>query len=183
MECPRCGLHVNDDVPKCAGCGFSIADLDQAIGAVPPREGALTDRANLLDEGARAALRAHVHAVSERIAGEIVVVTLPDTKPVTPRQYAFWLMNKWSVGGPENKGALILIARAERRVECEVGYSFEHIVTDDEAGLVLDEAVVPHLKEGRFADAIRAGVDAFADRIQKGLRESDAPASEVGASA
>jgi uncharacterized protein len=182
MECPRCGLHVNDEVPKCAGCGFSIGDLDAQLGTAPVRDGALTDLARLVDDGARDALRVHVQGLSESLKGEIVVVTVPTTAPVTPRQYAFWLLNKWDVGGALNTGCLVLIAKHERRVECEVGYSWEAMLTDDEAGVVLDDAVVPHLKEGRFTDAIRAGVDALALRIRRGPAEAEPGPRETGAS-
>lgn len=177
MDCPRCGLHVNDDVPACAGCGFTIADLDRAIGAPPVRAGGLTDLAGLVDDGARAALAAHIDAQGRGHDADLAVVTLPHARPITPRQYAFWLLNKWNVGGANNHGIVLLIAKDERRVECEVGYGLEACVTDDEAGLILDDAVVPHLKEARFADAIRAGIDALTARIAAGPRAAVGDAS------
>lgn len=162
MKCPRCGWIVTDAVPKCGGCDFSVADLDQRIGEAPQRQGLLTDDAALFSADERAHLEAHLGALSRELEGELVVVTVHNARGVKPAQLAFWLHNRWNVGGPSHAGLLVLVAKDERRVECEVGYAWEGAITDDESGDVLDREVVPRLREGRFAEGLKAGIDALA---------------------
>lgn len=181
MKCPRCNLLVTDAVPKCRGCDFTIADLDGALGQAPARTGLLSDDAGMLTEAERASLSARLAALKDELEGEIVVVTVPDARGVKPAQLVFWLFNQWSVGGPSHAGLLVLLAKKERRIECEVGFAWEGAISDDESGDVLDRVVVPLLREDRFADGITAGVEALAD-VLRGIKSgADAVPEEVSA--
>ncbi|NLC55758.1 MAG: TPM domain-containing protein [Armatimonadetes bacterium] len=166
MKCPRCGLIVTDQVPQCRGCGFSLEDLDRRAGRLPERTGFVSDHAGLLSPEERAALEQRLARFHEENGGEIVVATVATTRPVKPAEYVFWLFNRWNVGGPEHAGLLLLLAVAERRIESEVGYSWEPFVSDVESGEVLDEYVVPLLKEGRFAAALTTGVERLATILE-----------------
>lgn len=173
MKCPRCALDVTDAVPRCLGCGFTVADLDRVLGQPPKRDGAVLDEASMLSPEERVALAARVRQLSDELNGELVIVTTPNARGVRPAQLAFWLFNRWQVGGPTHAGLLVLVTREERWVQCEVGYTWEGAISDDEAGDVLDEAVVPHLREGRFADGLLAGIEALAAPLRSLQRESE----------
>ncbi len=161
MKCPRCGLIVSDAIPKCRGCDFSVAALDRVLGAPPARSGPLVDDAGLLSAEEQAALRAALSALADELEGELVVVISPNARGVKPAQLAFWLFNQWGVGGPQHAGLLVLVARDERRVECEVGFAWEGAIGEEESGDVLDREVVPKLREGRFAEALETGIEAL----------------------
>lgn len=159
MKCPRCRLIVTDRLPKCQGCGFSIRDLDRRLRRMPERTGFVNDFAKLLSTEEKTPIEDRLSQFYRACGGEIVLVTVNSTKPVKPSEYVFWLFNRWGVGGETHAGLLILLAWKERRIECEVGYSWEAIISDVESGEMLDGDVVPLLKAGKIAEALEKGVE------------------------
>jgi len=159
MKCPRCGLIVTDEVPRCLGCGFTLEDLDRKIGKVPERLGLVNDFARILSNEAKASLESHLETFRQARGGEIVLVTASLTSPAKPSEYVFWLFNRWEVGGAGHEGLMLLLAMKERRIESEVGYGWEDIASDVETGAILDEYVVPLLKEEKIDQALAAAVD------------------------
>ena len=167
MKCPRCGLIVNDRVPKCQGCGFSIHDLDRKLNRAPERVGFVNDFAGLLSADEKTKIEDRLTQFHQTCGDELVLVTVKSTKPVKPSEYVFWLFNRWQIGGEIHAGLLILLAQKERRIECEVGYSLEPIISDIESGAVLDEHIVPLLKEGKIAEALWEGIEQLASVIER----------------
>ena len=178
MKCPRCSREITAHEPRCAGCGFHIADLDALAVPPPKRRGLLNDFAGVIEpawtDKLQTALETFRADAARVLPGaEIVIVTLKTTAPLTPQQYVFWLFNHWNVGGlraDENRGLLLLLALDERRVESEVGYGLESFVSDRLTGEVLDHVVVPLLKEGSYGEAFHFGVKLLADIVLEGLR-------------
>ncbi len=170
MKCPRCGLIVTDMVPKCQGCSFSIADLDRKMRRVPERVGFVNDFAQILSADERARLDSDLAQLSQDLNGELVLVIVPSTKPVKPSEYVFWLFNRWQVGGEAHAGLMVLLVMEERRIESEVGYAWEPIISDMESGRVLDEHCVPLLKDGKIYGALRQGVEQLARILEQGMQ-------------
>jgi len=148
MRCPSCSLEVSDAQPRCVGCGFTLADLDVAAGSPPARDGLLCDPSGRLTAEEREALIGQLQRTQSEIHGEIVVALL-DRTPIKPTPYAFWLFNRWQVGGDQHAGLLVLVDFDSRRVECEVGYAWEPVLDEEATGAMLDEHLVPALAEGR----------------------------------
>jgi uncharacterized protein len=161
MKCPRCGLAARASIPRCHGCGFSLDSLDRSLGDPPARATPLSDGAGLLSEAERGALTARISEWSERSGGEIVVVTLATTLPARPSEYAFWLFNRWDLAAPHRRGALLLLALHEQRIEIEAGVGWEDALSDLATGAALDRHVLPLLRERDYATALAAAVDAL----------------------
>ena len=103
--------------------------------------------------------------LKQELGGELVLTTVKFTEPVKPSEYVFWLFNRWQVGGEWHTGLMVLLALEERRIECEVGYGWERFVSDLESGEVLDEYVLPLLKDGKFSEALQESAERLARRI------------------
>lgn len=174
MKCPHCGLIVTDQVPECHGCGFTLEVLDRKLRVVPERIGFANDFADLLTEAEKASLEAYVAELCQRLQGELVLVTVRSTAPVKPSEYVFWLFNRWEVGGVAHAGLMVLLTQRERRIECEVGYGWEPIVTDLESGKILDEKILPLLKDGKFFAALAESMKQLAHIIAQGIPPSQA---------
>ncbi len=159
MKCPRCGLIVTDIVPECKGCGFHIRHLDKKVKNLPSRRGFINDLANVLSDEEISWFEDKLSDFCQKYDAEIVIVILRSTKPIKPSEYVFWLFNRWNIGGDNNSGIMILLALKEHRIESEVGYSYEHIISDVESGQILDDYVVPLLKEGKIYDALKSGTE------------------------
>lgn len=98
---------------------------------------------------------------------EIAVVTVPTTYPLDEKQYAINLARQWGIGSAEkDNGILFLIVTEDRKVRIETGRGNEGIMTDAEAGRILDTAVVPSLRNNDWEDGIKKGVIA----IMEGLK-------------
>lgn len=170
MKCPRCGLEISDRVDKCQGCDFHISELGKRVRQIPQRIGNVNDFAQIFSEAGKNKIQARVNSFQNRYPGELVLVTVKSTLPLKPSEYVFWLFNRWDIGGEKNEGLVVLLAMNERRVECEVGYGWEHIVSDQESGEILDAVVVPLLKEGKFDEALYLGLDKLTSLIENRLR-------------
>jgi len=174
MKCPSCGTEISDRVDACPNCTFTLAILDRQLPPPPLRSGYVNDFAGVLSRGEVLRIEQRCYEVLIRAKAELVVVTVPTTAPVKPSEYVFWLANRWDLGGPENRGLMILLALEERRVESEVGYSLEPIITDEESLRILQEHVVPFLREGNYAEGLYQAVDVLGQIIE-GAQERREP--------
>jgi uncharacterized protein len=169
MKCPRCGLIVTDRVATCRGCEFSVADLDRKLRHLPARVGLVNDFAGLLPTEEKARLEERLFQLQHQLHGELVLTLVQSTKPVKPAEYVFWLFNRWQVGGNAHTGLMVLLTQAERRIECEVGYGWEPFISEEASGRLLDLHVLPLLRVGKVAAALREGVEQFARIIATAL--------------
>lgn len=165
MKCPRCGWIAGQPVPRCPGCGFSLAALDRALGPPPPGTSALDDGANVLPAAAREQLEARLAQLAAATGGAWIVATRATTAPVRPSEYAFWLFNHRGLESHGHRGMLVLLALREQRIETEVGSAWEAIAGDLETGRVLDAHVVPLLRVRDYAGALAVAIEELAKLV------------------
>jgi uncharacterized membrane protein YgcG len=165
-------------VPQCQGCGFSIRDLDKKLRRLPKRSGFVNDFAQMLSDEEKAQLEERLEQFHQKTQGEMVLVTAPKTKPVKPSEYVFWLFNRWKVGGENHAGVMLLLAQKERRIESEVGYSWEHIISDVESGKILDETVAPLLREGKMFEGLLKGTEQLTAILEGAITPPAQPPGE-----
>src|SRR3990167_7558051 len=128
----------------------------------PPLSGRVVDRAELLDAQTEARLT-QLLAAHEQASGEqVVVVTLPNLQGVAIEDYGYQLGRHWGIGqkGKDN-GALLLVARDERKLRIEVGYGLEGRLTDAQASVIINQVITPAFKSGDYAQGISDGVTAI----------------------
>lgn len=98
---------------------------------------------------------------------EIAVVTVKTTQPLDEKEYAINLAREWGIGSAEkDNGVLFLIVTEDRKVRIETGRGTEGVITDAEAGRILDKAVVPHLKNNDWESGIKNGVTAIMEGVK-----------------
>lgn len=128
--------------------------------ALPPdRAGHVNDLAGLLTPADIERMAQRCQDIQHTTNAELIVVTVTTTAPLTPAEYVFWLANRWNMGGPENRGLLILLALHEHRIESEVGYGLEDLLSDEESLQILQMHVVPFLQAGQYATGLYHAVD------------------------
>jgi len=122
----------------------------------------VTDQAALLDATQRAALEEKLAALEARKGAQVVVLTLPTTQPETIEQFGIRLFDAWKVGRKGvDDGAMLIVARDDRKLRIEVGYGLEGALNDATAKRIIDEIMAPRFRAGEFAAGIEAGVDAM----------------------
>ncbi len=136
--------------------------MAQAQPEFPALSGRVVDQAELLDAPTEARL-SQLLAAHERASGEqLVVVTLANLQGVAIEDFGYQLGRHWGIGqkGKDN-GALLLVARDERKLRIEVGYGLEGRLTDAQSSLIINQVIVPAFKRGDYAKGIEDGVVAI----------------------
>ena len=145
-----------------ASSSLGAQDLPRPIGYV-------NDFAEVIDESVEALIESLITTLERQTTAEIAVVTVATIAPYTEiEQYGIALANEWGVGkAEEDNGVILLLTITERLVRIEVGYGLEEIVPDGKAGAILDDHVVPHLREGDYGSGMLFGVTAIALEIAR----------------
>jgi len=134
---------------------------------LPKARGYVNDFAGVIDDKNAAAIEAVAKRVSEATGAEIAVVTVESIEPYADiEEYSIALAASWGIGGSEeDNGILIITSMKEREVRIEVGYGLEGAVPDGRAGEILDDSVLPYLRNGNFGDGFLAGTVEIAREI------------------
>jgi len=116
----------------------------------------------LLDGQTRSQLSQMLEAHEQATSEQVVVVTVPDLQGTDIADYGYQLGRAWGIGqkGKDN-GALLIVAKAERKVRIEVGYGLEGQLTDAQSSIIINNVIVPSFRQGDFAGGIRAGAAAM----------------------
>jgi uncharacterized protein len=157
-------------VEVCPHCRFTLSVLELQFPPPPPQIGHVNDWAGVLSATAAERIAHRCQEVFARTQAELIVVTVSTTAPVQPAEYIFWLANRWDMGGTENRGLLILLALQERRVESEVGYALEPLLSDAVSAQLLEEHVVPLLRTEQYADGMYQAVNVLGKALEAAYR-------------
>lgn len=171
MKCPGCEEFINDGTPRCNGCGFDIADFDKELKTPTDRQGLVTDWAKTISTEMLEKIEKRLEDFSSLTGLDLCLVTLDSSKPRSPREFSFWLFNRWNIGGDNHAGALILLSMEERRIEVEVGHTVEKYISDEEAGGVLQFHAIPFFKKMDFDNGLFHSLDVLAKIFEHGVSE------------
>jgi uncharacterized protein len=135
----------------------------------PSPSGYLNDFADVIDREMEIKIENMLKNFERETTNEIAVVSVKSTEPLDPKTYAVKLFEKWGIGkkGKDN-GVLILLSLKERRIEIEVGYGLEGILTDGKCGEILDKYAIPYFKEKKWQEGLYSCSQAVIDVIKKG---------------
>ncbi|MCX5750596.1 MAG: TPM domain-containing protein [Candidatus Saganbacteria bacterium] len=130
--------------------------------ALPEPEGMVTDYAYLLTPEYKDKITVLCTTLKEKTGAELAVATVKMTAPLDPKTYAVKLFQKWGIGqkGKDN-GVLFLVSKEDKRVEIEVGYGLEGMLTDGKVGEILDKYVTPYFKQENYGEGIYQGAQAI----------------------
>ena len=137
-----------------ASCPAAAADV-----AVPPLTGRVVDLTGTLSSSDIAALTQTLKDLEARKGSQVAVLIVPTTQPETIEQYSIRVAEAWKIGRKKiDDGALLVVAKNDRRLRIEVGYGLEGPLTDLTARRIIDEVIAPRFRAGDFAGGISAGV-------------------------
>lgn len=138
-------------------CWSAIALADVAV---PALTGRVVDQTMTLSESDRASLDSTLRDFESRKGSQIVVLIVPTTAPEAIAQYSIRVAEAWKIGRKKvDDGAILLVAKDDRKLRIEVGYGLEGALTDVTTKRIMDEIITPRFKTGDFAGGISAGVN------------------------
>jgi uncharacterized protein len=133
----------------------------------------VTDSAEILKPATETQLNQLIDRLEQKNGSEIAVVTVPATKPAkSPKAFATELFNYWHIGKKDqNNGVLILISKADRRVEIETGYGVEPILSDAQVVNIIDTKMLPRFKQSDFDGGVIAGTNSIVATLETTLSQ------------
>jgi uncharacterized protein len=122
----------------------------------------VTDQAGLLPEDASRQLARQLGQYARDTGNQLLVITLPtlENREIVEFTEALFKLNQPGQKGKDN-GAVLLVAKAERKIRIEVGYGLEGVLPDGKAGTIIREEIASRFKAGDFSGGIIAGVGAM----------------------
>jgi uncharacterized protein len=133
-----------------------------AEGEVPANDGWVTDLAGFLTPQQETSLEALMESYQRGSGQEIALLTVPDLGGRSLEGYALEVGRQWGLGEKgENNGALLFVAKAERKVRIEVGRGLEGTITDSISGRIIRGVIAPEFKTGQYYAGLLSGVKAM----------------------
>ena len=130
-----------------------------ALVAVPQLTGRVVDQTGTLSSGDMAELAGKLADLEKRKGSQIAVLIVPTTDGEPIEQFSLRVAEAWKIGRKKiDDGALLVVAKNDRRLRIEVGYGLEGALTDVTSKRIIDEDITPKFKEGDFAGGISAGI-------------------------
>ncbi len=114
---------------------------------------------NILDASTVSTINSVLRSLEDSTTVEVAVVVLQSIGDIVPEDFRYDLFNYWHIGKKaKDNGLLILMVMDQRRFEFETGYGLESSLTDAMCKQIQMEYMVPLAKEGKYSDAVLAGV-------------------------
>jgi uncharacterized protein len=159
-----------------SGWAPPVAALD-----VPRLQGRVNDYAQMLSPSTVQQLDGMLQDLEAADSTQIVVLTVPSLEGDSLEDFSIRVAEQWRIGqkGLDN-GAILLIARAERKLRIEVGYGLEGRLTDLMAGRIIRDVIVPRFKAGQIDQGVIAGVQAMIGVVKGEFNAEEAPSGGHG---
>ncbi|MDD2735885.1 MAG: TPM domain-containing protein [Desulfuromonadaceae bacterium] len=126
---------------------------------VPQLRGRVNDYANMLSPGASQRLEQTLADFERSDSTQIVVLTINSLEGESLEEYAIKVAEAWKIGRTKlDNGAILLIAKQERKIRIEVGRGLEGVLTDLVSGRIIRGDMAPYFKKNDYDAGITAGV-------------------------
>ena len=148
---------------------------------VPPLKGRVNDYADMLSRSTEEHLELMLQELEASDATQIVVLTVPSLDGDSLEDFSIRVADQWKIGQKNlDNGAILLIAKADRKLRIEVGYGLEGRLTDLMAGRIISNIIVPRFKAGQIDQGITEGVKAMVEAVRGEFTATEAPSRGNG---
>ncbi len=129
--------------------------------------GYVNDFAGVLRAETISTLNTELNLFEASTSNQIAVVTVRNLGGDYIEHYAAELFKDWGIGKEkEDNGVLLLLAIDDRELRIEVGYGLEGALPDSLAQRIINNDIVPLLKEEEYDAAVQVGVEKIAVAIR-----------------
>ena len=157
----RAAPRVAPLIALLAALAFGPASAQQSgLQPIPAYSARVVDTIGLLQPDEKARLEQKLQAFEERKGSQVAVLIVDTTQPEEIEQYSIRVADAWKPGRKGvDDGAILIIAKQDRRMRVEAGRGLEGALTDLVSRRVIEETVRPAFRAGEFGAGIEAGVD------------------------
>lgn len=142
---------------------------------VPQLKGRVNDYANMISPQVRSQLENELKNFEKTDSTQIVVLTVESLEGDALEDFSIRVAEKWKIGqkGKDN-GAILIVAKKDRKTRIEAGRGLEGKLTDLTAGRIVQLVINPQFKRGDFDAGFSAGIRAMIDAT-RGEFKADKP--------
>lgn len=138
----------------------------------------VNDYTNTLSPSEIQALEQKLVNLDRTTSTQIAVAIVPTLNGKDVADFGTEILRAWGVGGKKNNnGVVLLIAKADRKLNIAVGYGLEGSLPDITAGRIIQNVIVPNFKANNYYKGIDEGTDAIIEAV-KGTYNEPAPVSK-----
>jgi uncharacterized protein len=132
----------------------------------PKPVGYVNDFANVMTADQKGKLESVLSNYEKQTSVEISIVTIQSLDGQDIEEYTNELASQWGVGKKDSdNGIVILNSIGDRKIRVEVGYGLEGLVTDAYSNQLIDDVLVPELKNSKYSDAYNLAVSALMRKL------------------
>ncbi|MBB4843105.1 uncharacterized protein HNP55_001624 [Paucibacter oligotrophus] len=160
------------------GLTWALPGLAQDLLPVPALSGRVIDQTGTLNPAQQSALEAKLAAFEQSAGSQLVILIVASSQPEDIAAYAQRVGDSWKIGRRGvGDGALLVVAKDDRKVRIEVAKALEGAIPDLAASLIIREAITPAFRKGDYAGGLNLAVDQLSAKIRG---EDLAPPSQGG---
>lgn len=127
---------------------------------VPALHARVTDLTGTLTAEQTSALEQKLSDFETRKGSQLAVLIVTTTEPEDIAGFGIRVAEAWKLGRKGvDDGAILLVAKNDRRMRIEVGRGLEGVMPDVIAGRIVSDTIAPLFKQGDFYGGINAGLD------------------------
>lgn len=118
-----------------------------------------SDPDQLLDDAHQSKIDQILFDLEKQTTTEVFVVALKSIGDADMRMFATNLFQRFGLGKKsKDNGLLVLFVEDQRSVTMEVGYGLEGVLPDVVCFRIIDEIMVPIMKQGKYGEGMLSGV-------------------------
>ncbi len=125
---------------------------------VPPLKSHVIDSAKVLPSNTESQLNKILSQVKSKTGIEMAILTVDTLGNVPIEVASIQVTDKWRLGtAKDDKGVLLLLAIKDRKLRLEVGQGLEGNLTDADSNRIIEQTMVPLLKNQDYVAAVLLG--------------------------
>ncbi len=137
---------------------------------VPPMTGPVVDTAGVIDPATSQALDRALRALHDHGGSQIAVLTVASLGGLPLEAASIAVTDQWKLGNHKvDRGVLLMVAVAEKKIRIEAGYGNEGLLTDADSKQIIDDAMSPLFRKGDMSGGILVGVFKIAQKTDPGF--------------
>jgi uncharacterized protein len=146
--------------------GVLAAPASAAGAPFPAFSAPVVDQAGRVPDAVEQQVDAGLRDFQARLGHQIAVAVVKTTGDESLENWSIDLARKWGVGtAKDDDGVLLLIALDDKKVRIETGSQVDDELTDLEAGRIVNDRLIPLLRDGKVGDAVQQGTDAIREQL------------------
>jgi uncharacterized protein len=154
-------------------CLLCILNVALAL-EVPTLQQRVNDYANILSPATVGQLENVLATLEQEESTQIAVLTINSLEEESLEDFTLRVVENWQLGQEKlDNGALLFIAKNDRKIRIEVGYGLEGVLTDLTAGRIIRNVITPNFKNGNFDQGVIDGVSTMIAAVRGEYADQD----------